>query len=58
MEKCNELAECKGCTSGQLVLAWLVARNKSIVVIPGTKKIKYLEENVGASNVTLTNEEQ
>lgn len=58
VEKCNELAERKGCTSSQLVLAWLVAQNKSIFVIPGTKKIKYLEENVGASAVMLTNEEQ
>ncbi|KAH7127655.1 NADP-dependent oxidoreductase domain-containing protein [Dactylonectria macrodidyma] len=58
VEKCNELARRKECTSSQLVLAWLVAQNKNIFVIPGTKKAKYLEENVGASTVTLTREEQ
>ncbi|KAK7393965.1 hypothetical protein QQX98_013252 [Neonectria punicea] len=58
VEKCNELARRKGCTSSQLVLAWLSAQNKNIFVIPGTKKIKYLEENVGASALTLTDEEQ
>lgn len=41
-----------------LVLAWLVAQNKRIFVIPGAQKIKYLEKNVGASAVTLTKEEQ
>ena len=47
----------KGCTAGQLVLAWLLAQGEDIIPIPGTKKIKYLEENVGALKVKLTEAE-
>ncbi|KAK0614922.1 putative aldo-keto reductase [Bombardia bombarda] len=47
----------KGCTSGQLTLAWMMKQGDDIFPIPGTKKIKYLEENLGAYNVTLTDEE-
>jgi len=46
-----------GYTAGQLALAWLVAQGNDIVPIPGTKKIKYLEENVGAAQVKLSAEE-
>jgi len=53
----TELAKAKGCTPGQLALAWVLAQSKNIVVIPGTKKMKYLEENVGAKDVILTPEE-
>ncbi|KAJ3578595.1 hypothetical protein NPX13_g1973 [Xylaria arbuscula] len=53
-----EVAKRKGCTSGQLVLAWLLAQGDNIFVIPGTKKTAYLEENFAASNVTLTDEEE
>ena len=52
------LAKKKGCTSGQLTLAWLLAQGDDIIPIPGTKKIKYLEENLGALNVKLTSEEE
>ncbi|HVE80034.1 MAG TPA: aldo/keto reductase [Gemmatimonadaceae bacterium] len=48
------LARAKGCTPSQLALAWLLARGPDIVPIPGTKRVKYLEENVGALDVTLT----
>jgi len=48
------IAREKGCTPAQLALAWLLARGKDIVPIPGTKHRKYLEENVGALDVALT----
>jgi aryl-alcohol dehydrogenase-like predicted oxidoreductase len=48
------LARAKGCTPSQLALAWLLARGDDVVPIPGTKRVKYLEENVGAVDVTLT----
>jgi aryl-alcohol dehydrogenase-like predicted oxidoreductase len=57
VEKVKELAENKGCTTGQLALAWLLARGDDIVPIPGTKRRKYLEENLGAINVELTETE-
>ncbi|KAL9611870.1 MAG: hypothetical protein Q9167_003524 [Letrouitia subvulpina] len=51
------IADKKGCTSGQLSLAWLINQGNDIFPIPGTKQIKYLEENMGALNVKLTGEE-
>jgi aryl-alcohol dehydrogenase-like predicted oxidoreductase len=51
------LARRKGCTPSQLALAWLMARGKDIVPIPGTKQVKYLEENVAALDVQLSAEE-
>lgn len=48
------IADKKKCTAGQLTLAWLLAQGEDIIPIPGTKKIKYLEENVDALNVKLT----
>jgi aryl-alcohol dehydrogenase-like predicted oxidoreductase len=50
----EELARQKGCTASQLALAWVLAQGTDIVPIPGTKHRKYLEENIGALNVTLT----
>jgi aryl-alcohol dehydrogenase-like predicted oxidoreductase len=44
-------------TPAQLALAWLLARAKDIVPIPGTKRAKYVEENAAAANVTLTKAE-
>jgi aryl-alcohol dehydrogenase-like predicted oxidoreductase len=52
--KVRELASNKGCTPAQLALAWLLAQGDDIVPIPGTKRIHYLEENLGALDVTLT----
>ena len=52
------ISQKKGCTSGQLTLAWLLAQGDDIIPIPGTKKIKYLEENLGALKVKLTKEEE
>ena len=57
VEQLGELAKKKGCTPGQLTLAWLMAQGDDIIPIPGTKKIKYLEENMGALDVKLTAEE-
>ncbi|PVH72082.1 Aldo/keto reductase [Cadophora sp. DSE1049] len=51
------LAKKKGCTSGQLTLAWLLAQGDDIIPIPGTKKIKYLEENIGSLDVNLNSDE-
>ncbi|EMD00079.1 hypothetical protein BAUCODRAFT_364570 [Baudoinia panamericana UAMH 10762] len=53
----SDIASRKGCTTGQLTLAWLMAQGDNIIPIPGTKRIKYLEENAGAANVHLTKEE-
>ena len=48
------LAEQKGCTAGQLALAWILAQGPDVVPIPGTKRRAYLEENVAACAVKLT----
>jgi len=50
----EQIAREKRCTPGQLALAWLLAKGQDIVPIPGTKRRKYIEENVGAVNVKLT----
>lgn len=49
-----DMAKQKGCTPGQLALAWLLARGRDIVPIPGTKRKDRLEENVAAADVSLT----
>jgi len=54
VEKIKELAAKKGCSPAQLALAWLLAQGDDIVPIPGTKRRKYLEENIGALDVQLT----
>ena len=50
----EKLAEAKGCTPGQLALAWVLAQGDDVAPIPGTKRIPYLEENAGAADVSLT----
>ena len=50
----DDMARKKGCTPGQLALAWLLARGRDIVPIPGTKRKDRLEENVVAADVRLT----
>ncbi|CAF9926543.1 MAG: Aldo-keto reductase str7 [Alectoria fallacina] len=57
VDEINEIAKKKGCTAGQLTLAWLLAQGQDIIPIPGTKKIKYLEENMAALDVKLTSSE-
>ncbi len=51
------LADCKGCTSGQLALAWLLHQGDDIVPIPGTKRRTYLRENAAAADIVLTSED-
>jgi len=53
----REMAARKGVAPGQIALAWLLHRGPDIVPIPGTKRRSYLEENVGAAEVSLTGEE-
>ena len=57
VEKVKAIATQKGVTPSQLALAWLLAQGEDIAPIPGTKRRKYLEENVGATEVTLTPDE-
>jgi aryl-alcohol dehydrogenase-like predicted oxidoreductase len=49
----ERIAREKGCTPSQLALAWLLAQGEDIIPIPGTKRLKYLEENIGALEVHL-----
>lgn len=57
VRRIEEMATAKGCTPGQLALAWLLQRGTDIVPIPGTKRRKYLEENVDATTVVITADE-
>jgi aryl-alcohol dehydrogenase-like predicted oxidoreductase len=57
VQRVTDIAETKGCTPGQLAIAWLLAQGDDIVPIPGTKRLRYLEENLGAVEVSLTVEE-
>jgi aryl-alcohol dehydrogenase-like predicted oxidoreductase len=50
----EQIATEKGCTPSQLALAWLLAQGDDIVPIPGTKRRRYLEENVAATEIELT----
>lgn len=52
-----EIAESKGITPAQLALAWILAQSENIIPIPGTKRIKYLEENAKAVDVNLSMED-
>jgi aryl-alcohol dehydrogenase-like predicted oxidoreductase len=54
VERVEEIAREKGVTSSQLALAWLLARGEDVVPIPGTKHVKYLEENAAATAVELS----
>lgn len=56
-DQIGEIAKKKGCTAGQLTLAWLMAQGEDIIPIPGTKKEKYLVENMGALDVKVTEDE-
>lgn len=58
VDKIRALAQAKGCTASQLALAWVLAQGPDIVPIPGTKRARYLDENLGATKVTLTAEER
>jgi aryl-alcohol dehydrogenase-like predicted oxidoreductase len=57
VKRVEEIARAKRCTPAQLALAWVLAHGNDIVPIPGTKRRKYLQDNVGALDVVLTNED-
>jgi len=52
-----EMAQTKGCTPGQLALAWLMKQGENVIPIPGTRQLKNMEENWGSQNVKLTDQE-
>jgi aryl-alcohol dehydrogenase-like predicted oxidoreductase len=54
VRRVENIAKEKNCTSGQLALAWLLAQSEDVIPIPGTKRRKYLEENVRALEIQLT----
>lgn len=53
VERIGEMARERGCTASQLALAWVMAQGEDIVPIPGTKRLKYLEENAQAAAIQL-----
>jgi aryl-alcohol dehydrogenase-like predicted oxidoreductase len=57
VKRIEEIAREKRCTPAQLALAWVLAQGEEIVPIPGTKRRKYLQENVGSLDVDLTGED-
>jgi len=57
VEKIRTLAANKGCTPSQLAIAWVLAQGEDIITIPGTKRIKYLEENIASQHVQLSRED-
>jgi aryl-alcohol dehydrogenase-like predicted oxidoreductase len=56
--KVEELARAKNCSPGQLALAWVLSKGEDIVPIPGTKRRRYLDQNLGALEITLTAADQ
>jgi len=52
------IATAKGCTPAQIALAWLLSKGDDIVPIPGTKRLKYLEENAAATSILLNEKER
>jgi aryl-alcohol dehydrogenase-like predicted oxidoreductase len=57
VDRIKQIAADKDCTPGQLALAWVLARGEDVVPIPGTKRRRYLEENVQAAEIELTDED-
>jgi len=57
VERVRQLASQKDATPGQIALAWLLHKGNDIVPIPGTKRLRFLEENIAASNIVLNAEE-
>ncbi len=57
IERLNEIASQKKCTTAQLALAWVLAQGEDIIPIPGTKRRKYLEENIASLDVHLNEED-
>ena len=57
VERVTEIAAEKGATPGQLALAWVLAQGEDVVPIPGTKRLSYLEQNVAAAEIELSEED-
>jgi aryl-alcohol dehydrogenase-like predicted oxidoreductase len=57
VDRVKQIADDKGVTPSQLAIAWVLAQGDDVVAIPGTKRVKYLEENVAAADITLTDED-
>ncbi len=57
MKRVEKIAGQKGCSPSQLALAWVMAQGEDIVPIPGTKRRKYLDENIASLNVALTKDD-
>lgn len=53
LEPFSEIADRVGCTMAQLALSWLLSRDDTLIPIPGTKHIEYMEENLGAADIKL-----
>lgn len=58
LDALEQIAASKGCSVGQLAIAWVLKRGDNVFVIPGTKRVEYLAENVGAAFVEITEEEE
>ena len=56
--KVEDIAHAKGCTPAQLALAWVLSKGRDIVAIPGTKRRHYLDQNLGALEISLTAQDQ
>ena len=57
VKELEEIAKVKKCTTAQLALAWVLQQRDYIIPIPGTKRLKYLEENAAAVDIKLTEDE-
>jgi aryl-alcohol dehydrogenase-like predicted oxidoreductase len=57
VDEVKAIAERKGVTPGQIALAWVLAQGDDVVPIPGTKRVKYLEENAASRDVVLAEED-
>jgi aryl-alcohol dehydrogenase-like predicted oxidoreductase len=57
VDSIRAIADAKGCTPAQLAIAWVMAQGDDIVPIPGTKRRRYLEDNLGAADVTLSRDD-
>jgi aryl-alcohol dehydrogenase-like predicted oxidoreductase len=57
VDRVREIAEAKGASAGQVALAWVLARGDSVIPIPGTRRIEYLEENAAAARLELSDAE-
>ncbi|MGB3770955.1 MAG: aldo/keto reductase [Rhodococcus sp. (in: high G+C Gram-positive bacteria)] len=56
VDKIRSIADGLNCTPGQLALAWVMAQGEDVAPIPGTKRVRYLEENIAAQDVSVTQE--